>query len=512
MKKTYVLCPLLLLTVTGRAQVSEATREKPNVVFIYADDIGYGDLSCNGSRTIHTPNVERLAESGIRFTNVHAAAATSTPSRYAMLTGEYAWRRQGTGIADGDAGLIIRPERYTMADMFKDAGYETGVVGKWHLGLGDKQGTQDWNQVITPGVRDLGFDYSFIMAATGDRVPCVFVHNDMVENLDPSDPIQVSYKTPFEGEPLAKDHPELLRIHPSQGHDQAIINGIPRIGYMKGGKSALWRDEDIADSITVHALDFIAEHKDGPFFLYLGTNDIHVPRVPHERFAGKSGLGPRGDALLSFDETVGKVMACLEELGIDDNTVVILSSDNGPVVDDGYRDQAWELLGNHRPWADFRGGKYSAFEAGTRVPMIVRWGDRYEGIVSDALFSHIDFFASLASLAGTEIPEGVAPDSRNALDVLTGEDLTGRDYVIEQNVNSTLSIMDSEGWKYISPSDAPAIEFYTKMELGNSPDEQLYNVSSEKCEKDNCIDEFPEKAAELKKMLEEETAKGVASK
>ena len=181
-------------------------------------------------------------------------------------------------------------------------------------------------------------------------------------------------------------------------------------------------------------------------------------------------------------------------------------------TDDGYRDQAWELLGNHRPWADFRGGKYSAFEAGTRVPMIVRWGDRFEGIVSDALFSHIDFFASLASLAGTEIPEGVAPDSRNALDVLTGEDLTGRDYVIEQNVNSTLSIMDSEGWKYISPSDAPAIEFYTKMELGNSPDEQLYNVSSEKCEKDNCIDEFPEKAAELKKMLEEETAKGVAAK
>lgn len=486
--------------------------QKPNVIIIYADDIGYGDLSCNGTAAVSTPNVDSLAEHGIRFTNSHTTSSVSTPSRYGLLTGQYPWRKEGTGIATGDAGMIIRPEQYTMADMFKEAGYATGAVGKWHLGLGDKAGTQDWNGTVTPALSDIGFDYSYIMAATGDRVPCVFIENGRVVNLDPADPIQVSYKTPFEGEPLAKDHPELLRIHPSQGHDQAIINGIPRIGYMKGGKSALWRDEDIADSITVHALDFIAEHKDGPFFLYLGTNDIHVPRVPHERFAGKSGLGPRGDALLSFDETVGKVMACLEELGIDDNTVVILSSDNGPVVDDGYRDQAWELLGNHRPWADFRGGKYSAFEAGTRVPMIVRWGDRFEGIVSDALFSHIDFFASLASLAGTEIPEGVAPDSRNALDVLTGEDLTGRDYVIEQNVNSTLSIMDSEGWKYISPSDAPAIEFYTKMELGNSPDEQLYNVSSEKCEKDNCIDEFPEKAAELKKMLEEETAKGVAAK
>ena len=180
--------------------------------------------------------------------------------------GEYAWRRQGTGIADGDAGLIIRPERYTMADMFKDAGYDTGVVGKWHLGLGDKQGTQDWNQVITPGVRDLGFDYSFIMVATGDRVPCVFVHNDMVENLDPSDPIQVSYKHNFPGEPTGKDNPELLRMHPSHGHNQSIINGISRIGYMKGGKKALWKDEKIAETLTEKAVGFLESHQDRPFF------------------------------------------------------------------------------------------------------------------------------------------------------------------------------------------------------------------------------------------------------
>ena len=205
-------------------------------------------------------------------------------------------------------------------------------------------------------------------------------------------------------------------------------------------------------------------------------------------------------------------MACLEDLGLADNTLVILSSDNGPVVDDGYQDRAWELLGDHRPWADFRGGKYSAFEAGTRVPMIVSWGDRFNGTVSDALFSHIDFFASLAALIGAGIPDDAAPDSRNAIDVLTGKDLTGRDYVIEQNVNSTLSVMDSEGWKYIEPSDAPAIEFYTGMELGNSPDGQLYNVSDAKYEKDNLIREFPAKAAELKKVLETETAKGKAAK
>ena len=491
---------------------AEIRSHSPNVIIIYADDIGYGDLSCNGTAAISTPNVDSLAGNGIRFTNSHTTSSVSTPSRYGLLTGQYPWRREGTGIATGDAGMIIRPEQYTMADMFRDAGYATGAVGKWHLGLGDKTGTQDWNGTVAPALADIGFGYSYIMAATGDRVPCVFIENGKVVGLDPADPIQVSYDEPFAGEPVARDHPELLRIHPSQGHDQAIVNGIPRIGYMKGGKSALWRDEDIADSITVKAIDFISRHKDEPFFLYLGTNDIHVPRVPHERFAGKSGMGPRGDALLSFDETVGKVMSCLRELGLDDDTVVILSSDNGPVVDDGYQDQAWELLGEHRPWGDFRGGKYSAFEAGTRVPMIVHWGDRFRGKVSDALFSHIDFFASLAALIGADIPEGAAPDSRNALDVLTYRDMTGRDYVIEQNVNSTLSVMDTEGWKYITPSDAPAIEFYTGMELGNSPEGQLYNVSEAKYERYNCISEFPEKAAALKKILDAETAAGLATK
>ena len=499
---------LAALPFTGMATVlagcSDSQPLGPNVIIIYADDIGYGDFSCSGATAVSTPNVDSLAENGIRFTNSHTTSSVSTPSRYGLLTGQYPWRKEGTGIATGDAGMIIRPDQYTLADMFKSAGYVTGAVGKWHLGLGDKAGTQDWNGVVTPALADIGFDYSYIMAATGDRVPCVFIENGRVVNLDPSDPIQVSYRKPFEGEPLAKDHPELLRIHPSQGHDQAIVNGIPRIGYMKGGKSALWKDENIADSITVKAIDFISEHKDEPFFLYLGTNDIHVPRVPHERFAGKSGMGPRGDALLSFDETVGRVMAALERLGLEDNTLVILSSDNGPVVDDGYQDQAWELLGDHRPWGDFRGGKYSAFEAGTRVPMIVHWGDRFRGKVSDALFSHIDILASLASLVGVEVPEGAAPDSRDELDILTGEDSRGRDYIIEQNVNSTLSVMDSEGWKYISPSDAPAIEFYTKMELGNSPQGQLYNVSSSRYEKANLILSNPEKAEELKSVLERE--------
>src|SRR5699024_3104154 len=162
-----------------------------------------------------------------------------------------------------------------------------------------------------------------------------------VVNLDPSDPIEVSYNKPIPGEPTGKANPELLTLHPSHGHNQAIVNGISRIGYMKGGHSARWKDENIADSIVTHAIRFIKSQKNGnPMFLYLGTNDIQVPRVRHARFRGKSGMGASGDALLSFDWSVGEVMKTLKRLKLDKNTIIILSSDNGPVIDDGYKDQA----------------------------------------------------------------------------------------------------------------------------------------------------------------------------
>ena len=238
---------------TSKVKRVKANVNRPNVIFLLADDIGYGDLSPYGEPTIQTPQVERLAAAGLRFTDAHAVASTSTPSRYSLLTGHYSWRRNDTGVAAGNAGMIIRPEQQTVADLFKQRGYVTGAVGKWHLGLADKTGAQDWNGHITPGPSDIGFDYSYIMAATGDRVPCVWVENEKVVGLDPSDPIEVSYHTPFDGEPLGKNHPELLtKLHPSpnHGHDQAIVNGISRIGYMKGGEQARWEDENIADSIT----------------------------------------------------------------------------------------------------------------------------------------------------------------------------------------------------------------------------------------------------------------------
>ena len=378
--KTYpaLLAPALLTAVGAQAKQVKNNRaddtRRPNVIIIYADDLGYGDLQCYGAKNVETPNVNRLASQGIRFTNAHAVAATSTPSRYSLLTGEYAWRRPDTDIAPGNAGMIIRPTQFTMADMFKSVGYTTCAIGKWHLGLGDKSGEQDWNAQLPAALGDLGFDYSYIMAATSDRVPCVFIENGRVANYDPSAPIEISYKHNFEGEPTGKTHPELLyNLKSSHGHDMSIVNGIGRIGYMKGGGKALWKDENIADSITAHAINFIRDNQNRPFFMYFATNDVHVPRFPHARFRGKNPMGYRGDAIVQFDWSVGQLMKALEQYGLADNTLIILSSDNGPVVDDGYADRAEELLNGHSPAGPFRGNKYSSLEGGTAIPAIVSW-------------------------------------------------------------------------------------------------------------------------------------------
>ncbi len=475
----------------------------PNIVVILADDIGYGDLSAYGATTIKTPNVERLAASGVRFMNAHAAAATSTPSRYSLLTGQYAFRRNDTGIAAGNAPSIIKPEQANVASMLKKAGYTTAVVGKWHLGMG-MDTNQPWNDYVSPGPKELGFDYSYIMAATGDRVPCVFMENQRIVSLDPTDPVEVSYTTPFPGEPLGKDHPEMLtKLRPSHGHDMAIVNGISRIGYMKGGKNALWVDEFIADSITSKAVSFIERSKDKPFFLYFGSNDIHVPRYPHPQFVGKSGMGFRGDAILQFDWTVGQVLDALERNGLTDNTIIILTSDNGPVVDDGYEDQAVELLGNHKPWGPLRGGKYSAFDAGTRVPFIVSWpaGGVVKGKDSYALVSQVDMFATFSGLVGQVLTNDIAPDSFNQLDVWLGKEAKGREYVMEQ-APSTLSVIEGD-WKYIVPTqkDDP-YWVWTNTETGFITQPQLYNLAEDIGERNNLAGQHPDKVEQLATLVD----------
>lgn len=508
-----LLAQMLLWPAASHAKTQPGQAEsKPNVIIILADDLGYGDMEPYGATRVKTPAVNRLAERGTRFTNVHAVAATSTPSRYSLLTGEYAWRRPDTGIAAGNAGMIIKPEQFTMADMFRSCGYRTAAIGKWHLGLGDRTGGQDWNAPLPQSLADIGFDYHYIMAATADRVPCVFIEDGSVANYDPSAPIYVDYDKNFEGEPTGRDNPEkLYNLRHSLGHDMSIVNGIGRIGYMKGGGKALWKDENIADSITAHAIDFIRDNAGAgcPFFMYFCTNDVHVPRFPHDRFRGKNPMGLRGDAIAQFDWSVGRVLDTLDSLGIADNTLVILSSDNGPVLDDGYQDRAVELAGSHRPSGPLRGGKYSAFEGGTTVPAIVCWPGRVPaGKVSDALMSHVDVMASLGSIIGARMPIGGAPDSRPFPDRLLGNDLTDTPYIIEQA--DGLSVRTPE-WKFIEANDGkPSIWWCPETETGNSPEPQLYRMSgSDRSEQRNVALENPQVVFDMQTILRR--ARGAAT-
>lgn len=446
----FVLVSLGFTVLCSYYAIAQKTKVKPNIIIIYTDDLGFGDISANGATKINTPNIDRMAAQGLRFTNAHTTAATCTPSRFSILTGKYAWRKSGTGIAPGDAALIIPTNIETMPGMLQKAGYQTAVIGKWHLGLGPSGGP-DWNGDIKPGPLEIGFNYCFIMPATGDRVPCVYLENHRIADLNPADPIVVSYIEKVGNEPTGKENPELLKMKYSHGHDATIINGISRIGWMSGGNKARWIDEDMADVFTNRAVNFIEKNKDKPFFLYFATHDIHVPRVPNSRFVGKSGMGSRGDAILQLDWTVGEVLKALDSFKIADNTLLVFSSDNGPVVDDGYQDKAAELLKGHTPSGNMRGGKYSAFDAATRIPFIVRWPAKIKaGTVSDALFSQVDLYASFAALTGQKITGNNAPDSFNNLNTLLGAKI-GREYVVEQSVNNTLGIIQGN-WKYIEPS------------------------------------------------------------
>ncbi len=489
------------LSAAATAVVSVAgnsSRPQPNVVLIYADDVGYGDIGCYGATRVKTPNLDKLARHGLRFTDAHCTAATCTPSRYSLLTGEYSFRLSKARVLPGDAPLLIPRGTSTLASMFKGAGYRTSAIGKWHLGLGT--GSIDWNSEIRPGPLEIGFDECFLLPATGDRVPCVYVEDRKVVGLDSADPIEVNYEKPVGDEPTGKANADLLRLKPSHGHDMTIVNGVSRIGYMRGGKAARWVDEDIADTITQRAVSFIEKNRENPFFLYFATHDIHVPRVPHARFETATEMGPRGNAIAELDWSVGKLLDTLEKNGLSKDTIVIFSSDNGPVVDDGYADDAVEKLGGHRPAGPYRGGKYSSFEAGTRIPLIVRWPGRVKTGTSRALVSQVDFLRSFAKLLKQDLPGRAAPDSADILPALLGDTQAGRGHLVEHAVGA-LSLRAGQ-WKYIEPSKGPRMSIPTNTELGNDPEPQLFDLAADPGEKRNMAAAMPAKVQQMKSILQ----------
>jgi arylsulfatase A-like enzyme len=475
-----------------------AAARRPNIVVIVADDLGFGDVGCYGATRVKTPNLDRLAARGLRFTDAHSSSATCTPSRYSMMSGEYAFRKKGTGVLPGDAALIVDPNRATLPSILQQAGYTTGAFGKWHLGLGS--GNVDWNSEIKPGPLEIGFNEAFIMPATGDRVPCVYVENRRVYNLDAKDPIKVSYEGPIGDWPTGREHPELLRMKYSHGHDMTIVNGISRIGYMTGGKSALWKDEDMAKTFTGRATSFIEKNKAKPFFMYFATHDIHVPRVPHDRFRGGSELGVRGDVIQQLDSCVGEIMATLKRNNLEKDTLVVFTSDNGPVVDDGYADGAVENLKDHKPAGTLRGGKYSIYEGGTRLPFIAQWPGHIKPGTSDVLVGSMDLLASFAALAGRDVPADAAPDSFNVLPALLGQSKKGREHLLE---HSGVVAIRKGPWKLIPARPQPP---NARRQVGGPV--ELYNLAQDIGETKNVAAENPEIVRELAAMLEKQRTSG----
>ncbi len=483
------------------------THQKPNLIIMYVDDLGYGDVGSYGAVGVETPNIDRLAKNGVRFTDAHSSAATCTPSRYSLLTGEHGFRNKAA-ILPGDAPLLISPDQSTLPKMLKRAGYTTAVVGKWHLGLGVDD--VDWNKDIKPGPLEIGFDYSFLLPATGDRVPTVYVENHRVVGLDPKDLIQVSYQEKIGNRATGYENPEQLRVTADAQHSKTIVNGVSRIGYMAGGESALWVDEEFPDIFTEKAISFLRRNKDKPFFLFHSFHDIHVPRLPNPRFIGKSTMGPRGDAIVQMDWMVGEIIKELEQLGIAENTIIIFTSDNGPILDDGYTDNAEEMVGAHKPAGVFRGAKYSAFEAGTRVPTILTWPSMVKPVESDALVSQMDIYASMAKLVGVDLKEGEAMDSFDILDTLIGQSKKGREYLLKESIGG-LSVRQ-KNWKYIAPikstAELPSWIYGKKVEIGISDMPQLYDLSVDISEQQNIADKNPQLVKTLQAKIEEIVSEG----
>jgi arylsulfatase A-like enzyme len=292
-----------------------------------------------------------------------------------------------------------------------------------------------------------------------------------------------------------------MKSSPGQGHDQTIVNGIGRIGYMNGGYRARWTDEEVPLTFLIKAKEFIEVNKDKPFFLYYPLTEPHVPRMPSTIFKGKSGLGYRGDAILQLDWTVGEIMKELKYLGITNNTILIFSSDNGPVLDDGYVDGAVTMSNSHTPAGDLRGGKYSAFEAGTRVPFILSWPQTVKPGVSSALVCQIDFLTSFSKLINQKIPAGDAMDSEDVLNAFLGKTQQGRSILVEQASAGTLCVVKGD-WKYVSPSSGESYHKPSGIETGNSPVPQLYNLKEDIGEKNNLGEKYPDKVKELEALLE----------
>ncbi len=496
--------PLVALLLSAATAIPASAAEKPNIVFILADDLGYGDLGCYGATKVETPNLDRLAKEGRRFTDAHTASAVCSPSRYGLLTGRYPLRRNFWGPIPTDEPLTIDPRRLTVGKLMKEAGYATACIGKWHLGFGNKR-PLDYNNDLKPGPLELGFDYYFGVPLVNSGPPFVFVENYRVVGLDPSDPFVYGKKS------VTKEYPEK--------------GGYGRIG---GADAAhrLYIDELVGTTLKEKSVAWLEKQKDDqPFFLYLATTNIHHPFTPAPRFVGTSDCGLYGDFIHELDWIVGEVLATLDEMNVVDRTLVIFTSDNGGMFNVTGQ-KGWSA--GHRMNGDLLGFKFGAWEGGHRVPFIARWPDRIPAATtSDQLISQVDLLATLAGIIGRPLEVDEGQDSIDQLANLTGTptDPVRNTILISPNQKTHLTFR-KENWLYIPAQDsggfqgtkpgshtfagASTLPFTGRTNsdvIGgivrhDAPPAQLYDLQKDPTQTANLYSKMPELVKELETELQ----------
>lgn len=371
----------VLAAAVALVPVPAAAAERPNVVLMLADDMGYGDLGCYGATKVASPHCDRLAREGRRFTDAHSPSAVCSPTRFGILTGGYPWRENRVPRhLHASEPLVIRNNEPTLASLLKDAGYTTGCIGKWHLGA-QRKNPIDWNAPLTPGPNAVGFDYYWGVINSHNQAPYVLVENEKILDLKPGDRIAVEGNQNQTGGPKLRDSTELEAQQ------------------------------------TAKAVEFIERNKDRPFFLYYPTAAVHNPITPGKAWQGTSKAGPYGDYVREFDGAVGAVLDALDKHKLTDRTIVVVTSDNGGIARQGSKF-------GHKPVGDLRGGKATAWEGGHRVPYLVRWpGKVPAGTTCDEVVCHVDLMATICAAVGVKLPTTAGPDSFNVLAAWLGEKL-----------------------------------------------------------------------------------------
>ncbi|MEX0324241.1 MAG: arylsulfatase [Puniceicoccaceae bacterium] len=497
---------LLLLGCLVLGALSAFTAKTPNVVLIYVDDLGFGDLSCYGATKVQTPNIDRLAKEGRQFLDAHSPSAVCTPSRYGVMTGEYPFR-QGTegswGPLGHTKGLIIDTKKLTLGRLFDEAGYATAAIGKWHLGFGEK--STDYNKPLRPGPLELGFDYYFGIATNNSANPYVYLENDRVYGWDPKDPL-----TSKKGElPYPYDEVGLMQINRFGGAKKA---------------HALYDNRMTGTILSEKAVKWIRDNRKKPFFMYYAPPQIHHPFTPHQRFVGTSQAGMYGDFIHELDWMVGEVLNTLDELELAEDTLVLFTSDNGGMYNLGGK-QAFAA--GHKQNGKLLGFKFGVWEGGHRVPFLARWPGRIKaGSTSRQLYSSVDTLASLASLLGRKLKEGEGLDSIDQIDtILKKPAKPARDQLVLLPREEDCIGFRQDEWVYIisqgdgsggigtSQRGGPWAIAHTKSKNSDvapdgtirpdAPKAQLYNLKKDPYQTTNVISEHPHIAAKLKKQLQD---------